>query len=253
MPWWKRWLGGDWGREHNSAIYWFCMDDDAITRIYRELVVNHHSPEQLGERMVQMSKGHDNRLESYEFFSFSHDAFAQRTDPNTIAVRIGRVLEAAGLCGPTISTKDKPGREQILYDKLRGRIRTSKHFTKPDGTLGFIVEPALQIADTCKELIQTIPRAPRDEDNVEEIAEFLGDDPIAGAGYGLYAKFGKPANKPLDVRVKERIQDFAEKRVTTVEKLDPNTIAMLSRKAERIERSKGHHTVQRWRPGMRRN
>jgi hypothetical protein len=37
-PWWRKWLGGDWGFEHNSAIHWFCMDDLGIVRIYRELV-----------------------------------------------------------------------------------------------------------------------------------------------------------------------------------------------------------------------
>jgi len=47
---WKRWLGGDWGFDHNSVIHWFCMDDLGIERIYNELVVNKHTPEMVGRK-----------------------------------------------------------------------------------------------------------------------------------------------------------------------------------------------------------
>jgi hypothetical protein len=59
----------------------------------------------------------------------------------------------------------------------------------------------LQIADSCKHLNRVIPTAPRDENNREEVAEFLGDDPLQGAGYGLYSIFGKPRQKPLEMRI----------------------------------------------------
>lgn len=205
QPWWKKWLGGDWGFEHNSAIYWFCLDELGITRIYRELVVNHHTPEELGERIVTLSRDENGNQESYEKFAFSHDAFAQRHDTQPIALRIGKVLTKAGLCGAIPSTRDKPGREQILYDMLKARVKVGEVFNDSAGKTEPVLAAKLQISDACTNLIGTIPGSPRDEKKVEEIAEFLGDDSLAGAGYGLYAMFGKPSEKPLNLRVQERL------------------------------------------------
>lgn len=207
LPRWKKWLGGDWGFEHNFAIHWFAMDDYGIVRIYREWVDNHHSPEQLGEGIVKRSIGSDGKPEKFDFFSLSHDAFAQRADPNTFAIRIGNVLAPAGLCRPSPSTKDKPGREQILYDKLRSRIGTGRKVKDADGNELPVEDAGLQIADNCKDLIDVIGNAPRDEDNREEIAEFLGDDSLQSSGYGLYAMFGKPAKKPIELRIKEKLEE----------------------------------------------
>ncbi len=207
-PWWKKWLAGDWGFEHNSVIHWFCMDDLGIIRIYREFVCNHHTPEQLAERMIPMCRNQNGEAETYEFFTLSHDAFAMRQDVNPIGIRIGRVLAAAGIPAPGPSTKDKIGREQILYDYLKGRVRIGEIYNDAEGRTEPVCVAKLQIADTCENLIRTIPHAPRDEKNREEIAEFLGDDALQSSGYGLYAMFGKPALKPLGMRIDERMQEI---------------------------------------------
>ena len=208
--WHKRWIGGDWGFDHNSAVYWFYMDDDGITRIYRELVINKLSPEQLAERIADLSTDDAGQREKFEFFCFAFDAFAEKDGPNTFGHRIGAVMRKYGMPQPYPSTKNKKGREQILYDKLRARIETRKMFKDAQGVEHRIIEPALQISDACPELIRTIPRAPRDPKNSEEIIEFLGDDPIAGAGYGLYAMFGSAKPIPqeeLDKQAAAKIDD----------------------------------------------
>jgi hypothetical protein len=205
-PWWRRWLGGDWGFDHNSVIHWFSMDDLGRVRIYRELVVNRHTPEMLGEAIIANSHSEEfGKLENYELFSLSHDAFAEKQDVNPIGQRIGAVLQKAGLVAPAPSTKDKAGREQILYDYLRERVVTGRVFNDATGKDEPILEARLQISSACENLIRTIPKAPRDEKNREEIAEFLGDDALQSSGYGLYAMFGRPRQKPVDVRVQERI------------------------------------------------
>jgi len=239
-PWWSKWIGGDWGFEHNSAIHWFCMDDLGVVRCYRELVDNHHTPEELAERIAGMSRGPDGKLEHYDFFSLSHDAFAERHDTNPIAIRMGRVLESHGLIGPQRSTTDKPGREQILYDKLKARIRVGEVFNDAEGRSEPVLVPALQISDACPNAISTIGKAPRDEKNREEIAEFLGDDALQSIGYGLYAKFGKPHRKPLDVRVNERLAAVQLDRIAKYGKAqtDPTAIAMMSRVAQAKEMKK---------------
>ena len=251
QPWHKRWLGGDWGFEHNSAIYWNFMDDLGIVRVYHELVCNHHTPEELGERIAKESLDEHGKMPKFEFFSLSHDAFAHKNDFNTNASRMGVVLKAHGMPEPIISTKDKPGREQILYDYLKGRVKVGTVFNDAEQRDEPVLVAKLQIADTCSHLISVIPKAPRDEKNREEIAEFLGDDPLQGEGYALYAQFGKPTRKPLEVRIQQKIAKFATDRGVEVTELEPMTVAMMSRKAERLERKVGRkgHRGTGFRPG----
>jgi len=203
--WWRKWLGGDWGRQHNSAIHWFCLDDHGIIRIYRELIRNQHTPEELAERIIEFTP--EAERPQIELFSFAHDAFAQRQDENPIALRMGRVLQAAGICAPERSTKDKRGREEILYDYLRARVKVGQIYSDISGRTEDVKVAKLQISDACPNLIRTIGQAPRDEKNVEEIAEFLGDDSLQSSGYGLYAWSRKPAGEPLEIRLQ---RSFAE-------------------------------------------
>lgn len=210
-PWWRKWMGGDWGFEHNSAIYWNCLDDQGIVRVYRELICNHHTPEELGERIVNLTKDVEGNREKLEFFSFSHDAFAQRQDVNPIALRMGKILTAAGLPQPEPGTRDAMGREQVLYGRLKERKKIGEVFNDASGQCEPIQVAALQIADTCRELIRVIPKAPRDEQNRERVAEFLGDDPLQGEGYALYRWYGQPpAQKPAEVRAAALVQGVAD-------------------------------------------
>ena len=219
-PWHKRWLGGDWGFEHNSAIHWFAMDDMGIVRVYRELVCNRHTPEELAERIASMSMDVDGKPEQYEFFSLSHDAFAMRNDTNPIAIRMGEVLKRHGLVQPSPSTKDKPGREQILYDFLKDRVKVGETFNDEAGRTEPVLQAKLQISDACPNLIRTIPTSPRDEKNREVISEFLGDDALQSAGYGLYQMFGKPRKKPFDEIAREKLGlNDKNPKITKVEQL----------------------------------
>jgi len=200
--WDKRWLAGDWGFDHNSAIHWFHMDGNGVVRIYRELICNRHTPEELAERIGSMSNG-----ESYQLFALAHDAFAQRHDTNPIALRIGNALKPYGIPMPEPSTKDKRGREQILYDYLKARVRVGEVYNDALGKAEPVKVAKLQISEDCPNLIRTIETAPRDEDNRETIAEFLGDDSLQSAGYGLYSMFGKPAAVPSDEKASLRMKE----------------------------------------------
>lgn len=242
-PWWRRWLGGDWGFEHNSAIYWLSTDELGIVRCYRELVCNKHTPEELGERIAKLSepdRDGDGNL-GYERFTFAHDAHARRTDANTIAIRMGKVLEKHGFPPVDCSTKDKKGREQIIYDLLKRRVKTGETFNDATGNAEPVLVAKLQIADCCPQLIRILPTAPRDEDKPEEIAEFLGDDPIPGLGYPLYAMFrDAPADKPFDMRVNERVAQLVDRSPRT-----PSiTEQMIARKrVAQEERQKGPRPI----------
>ena len=210
QPWWRKWMGGDWGFDHNSAIHWLCMDDMGVVRVYRELIINRTEPERLGQLIVQLSKDAEGRQEKFDRFAFAHDAFAEKDSINTIGKRMGAVLAQSGICFPVASTKDKIGREQILYDYLRDRVTVGQIPNPVTGRPEPLRVARLQISDACPNLIRTIGKAPRDEKKREEIAEFLGDDALQSAGYALYAMFGKPRGKPAEIAIREqadRIED----------------------------------------------
>ena len=218
---WRKWLGGDWGFDHNSAIHWFAMDDLGIVRIYRELVTSRKEPEVLAQMILERSFDEDRQLENYELFSLSHDAFAQKQDTNPIGVRIGRYLSANGIVSASQSTKDKKGREQILYDVLRARVKVGEVYNDAEKRTEPVYQAKLQISDACPDLISTIPKAPRDEEDRETIAEFLGDDSLQSSGYGLYAMFGDPRAKPFALRLTEALS-----RVPRLAEGQPNYTAM---------------------------
>ena len=210
QPWWRKWLGGDWGFDHNSAIHWLCMDERGLVRVYRELVINRHTPEMLADEIVRLSHDYEGKPERFDRFALAHDTFAERDSVNTIGKRIGAVLQRAGLCYPHASTKDKIGREQILYDYLRDRVQISTVLNPQTGIHEPVRVAKLQISDACPQLIRTIGKAPRDEKNREEIAEFLGDDPLQSVGYALYAMFGKPRGKPAEAIIREEADKITD-------------------------------------------
>lgn len=216
-PWHRRWISGDWGFEHYSAIYWHYLDDFGVLRTYKERLVKHHDPEMLAELIVKDSRDPDGSMPDFIAFPFSHDAFADQTtksygaNPNAVASRMSKALKMAGLPQAVNSGKDAIGREQTMYNMLRKRVWGGER--GPDSEQ--VLVPAWQISADCPRLIACIGSAPRDEKRIERIAEFAGDDPLQGAGYGVYYIAGKrAADKPYEVRLAEAIapiQDFTEK------------------------------------------
>ncbi len=195
-PWHRRWLSGDWGFEHDSAIYWHYMDDYGVFRTYKEKLVKHHDPEMLAE-MITAESYEDGKMPRFEAFPFSHDAFADQTtksygaNANSVAKRMMKTLMKFGLPAPVSAGKDKIGREQTMYNLLRRKIPAG---VMENGMPRFL--PNWVISRDCPRLIEQIGTAPRDQRKVEQIASYLGDDPLQGAGYGVYYIFGNPSDLP---------------------------------------------------------
>ena len=80
---------------------------------------------------------------------------------------------------------------------------TVKRIETGEDAGGQVETPAWRISDKCGQLIRVIPIAKRDDVDKEKIESFDGDDPLQGASYGLYAIFGKPAEKPRGVQLAE--------------------------------------------------
>jgi hypothetical protein len=165
--------------------------------------VKHHDPEMLAELVVKEST-EDGKIPRFEAFPFSHDAFAHNAtktfgaNSNSVAKRMMKTLLQNGLPSPVSAGSDKIGREQTMYNLLRRKIPCG---VLPNGMPKML--PNWMISRDCPRLIEQIGTAPRDPKKVEQIASYLGDDPLQGAGYGVYYIFGNPASKPLEVQKQE--------------------------------------------------
>jgi hypothetical protein len=160
----------------------------------------------LGERIVAWLVQDDGKFPKIVEFPFSHDAFATTTTKsfgataNSVAMRLGAVLRPFGISLPLNSGKDKLGREQTMYNLLRKEIWGGE---KVDGQKKMVRN--WLICEDCPKLIDTLIAAPRDEKRPEMIAEFSGDDPLQGAGYGLYHIVGRPAAIPREEKLRREL------------------------------------------------
>ena len=116
-------------------------------------------------------------------------------------MRLGAVLRPYGIPLPLNSGKDKLGREQTMYNLLRKEVWGG---AKDETNAKRMVRNWL-ITDDCPKLIDCLISAPRDTDRPELIAEFSGDDPLQGAGYGVYHIVGRPASIPHEEQVRRQL------------------------------------------------
>ncbi|MCI0725029.1 MAG: hypothetical protein L0338_39605 [Acidobacteria bacterium] len=179
QPWWPCWLGMDWGFKHCSAIYWMCTDDEGKVGVFDELVESGQSPKDLAEHIGSHSQGY-----KVEDFWLSHDAFAQRTDAETIGEQIGQEMAAWGLPYPAKASTDRIGGAQLLYKLFKFK--------------------RIWISDKCAELLNVLPAIVHDPDKPEQTLKMDGDDPYDGLRYGVYGKLG-PRARPENDLIMEKI------------------------------------------------
>ena len=233
--WWPRWISIDWGFEHPAAAYWHTsapgttlpfegrqhrLEDshmhgpgfgqaahnaeflragaagspktivaaDRGSRVvtYREFLAQHLAPRALATTIVERSLAADANREKIDAIYLSPDAFARRTDESSIAEQMGDVFAAAGLPRPVPADNDRVGGWMLMYQMLEAN--------------------EWLIADSCPELIRTLPELVRDPVNVEDIAKRDGDDAADAARYGLKSRASaRPAKPPREQELGERI------------------------------------------------
>lgn len=161
---------------------------------YRELVRQHLAPRALAATIVERSRDRDGKPERIDAIYLSPDAFAHRTDESSIAEQMRDVLAAAGLPRPVPADNDRVGGWMLMYQMLDA--------------------DEWRIADSCPELIRTLPELMRDAVHVEDIAKRDGDDGADAARYGLKSRASAAQAKPpreqeLHARVTPMIRPFA--------------------------------------------
>lgn len=192
----------------------------ATTITYREFIAQHLSPRILAAQIIERTRARDGSAEKIDAVYLSPDAFARRTDEASIAEQIGDVLRSAGLPRPVPADNDRIGGWMLMYQMIDAH--------------------EWLIADSCPELLRTLPELVRDTVNVEDIAKRDGDDAADAARYGLKSRASNRHARP------PREQEF-EQRITSS---DPTVRAIQIQKANLDLRGKGGPVP---RPGARMN
>jgi len=197
--WWPFWMGGDWGFKHATALYWFTTDDRGRTIVTDELVTSGKSAEELAEmiagqcQLISMEHGRTGTLQLGDFW-FSPDAFAQKTDAETVGEQLGQALLPYGLLPPARGSNDVIGSAQLMYKLFKHKSGPPPPEGQPDTRLA---DPQLLVSSRCEELINILPAIVHDPDKQEKTLKMDGDDPYDGCKIGVYGRLG-PRRKPLE-------------------------------------------------------
>jgi phage terminase large subunit len=144
QPWYPRWLSLDWGFAHHTAIYGHVMFPDQHVHTYRELLLHHMTPKQIAEQ-VALRFG-DDRIEK---IYCSPDANRRISNPETVMLQLSDAFEAYGL--PRCS---KANNQRVAGWVLWYQLMSAGLWSCDPG---------------CKVLIDTLPSATRDEDDLEDV------------------------------------------------------------------------------------
>jgi len=207
-PWWKQWISGNWGFAHPASYYKHVMDDDGVLYTYDELYEREKEPEELAKCIVDWAF-EDGKMPQFINFAHSFDAEATKNtatmgeNANSVNNRMTPILRKAGIPAPHASTRDKLGRDTLMRERLGITIQlgeTADH--------QMIEVPNWQVADRCRQLRRLMPIVQANPDEPEKIESTKNgeDSPLQGAGYGLYAIFGKPTPKPKAVQLSELLE-----------------------------------------------
>lgn len=208
--WWKHWISGNWGFTDAFAYYKHCMDDEGVVYTYDELYGREQEPEELAKMLCEWARDEDGTMPHFQNFAHSFDA-AKSTRTQTYGENVNSVnnrmvphLRKGGIPDPHESTRDKLGRDTLMREKMRMRIKLGE-----DGAGHTIDVPSWQVSERCVQLRRIIPVVKADEKEPEKI-EYGGggtDSPLQGAGYGLYAIWGKPAAIPKTEQLRRVLED----------------------------------------------
>jgi hypothetical protein len=172
QPWHPRWSGIDYGFAPESSggsatvILWACKADvpraggmKTVNCIYREEILYHKTEKEIAARIRKVMAPGEQLCNIF----FSHEQFAKRSSVRTTADQLGDELIKVSLPRLTRSDTDRTGGWKLIYNLL--------------------ASDDLVIADTCPDLISTIPILTHDPDKLGDILKKAGtvEDDIADA------------------------------------------------------------------------
>ncbi len=160
------------------------MDDEGVVYTYDELYGSEEEPENLAKLICDWAMEGD-EMPNFVSFAHSFDAAASKktatmgANVNSVNNRMIPTLRKYGIPDPHESTRDKLGRDTLMRERLRKRIRLGED-------------------------------AEEEPEKIEATTDGT-DSPLQGAGYGLYAIFGRPAAVPKAVQLQKVLADAPDK------------------------------------------
>ncbi len=179
-PWWPHWVGVDYGFNLSQAAAYLACKSPASTEfpagrtyVLEEYTAQHQPAAEFARALRDRFAPPQRRLLGWYL---SPDAWSQRGDGHSLA---DQMIEASGIGFQPAST-DRIGGAMLIYSQLdRGE---------------------LLIADTCRQLIETLPTRIHDAGRPDDIAKISGDpldDCMDALRYALYSFIApaRPSNQ----------------------------------------------------------
>ena len=192
-PWYKKWLSGDWGFDHPTAIYWHAQDERGKVITYREMWAREMGEAEIGQEITERSGQRETGL-----LSFLLGCLRQIEQ---VHAKIHHGDDRRGHGGETSESRPRRATTEV-----------------PESPAGGLMHQMLDhddwlIARNCTHLIECIPSLMRDDKNPEDVLKVdypennIGDDPADSARYGLQYMLGA-SYKPMQVRLEEKLKDI---------------------------------------------
>jgi len=184
----QKYIALDWGYNDPTSIHWIAVtpeDDQGIKRfyVYREISGSERSPSEWARDVADIVL-----TEPVEMMIMPHDTYSHLGGTRPIEQQFREVFSEYALKHPGFNLTmvygeaknhaSKMNRQALLHDTLR---------EAPDGL------PFLQILDTCRKLIETLPALPYSSLRPEEIDDKSDDHYYDSMTYGLYKILGGEA------------------------------------------------------------
>lgn len=204
---WYRWRSCDNGYDDPFAWYWFAVSEDGQVFIYREFTRQREDPKLLysdqAVRVKELSthieviRGREREVEEPIGYTVAgKDAWSTHHRDETGKTLIDYYLEG-GLSGFIPAITDRRLRKAVWHEYLK------PYYDENAG----VWTAKVQIFDTCKELIRTLPQLIKDEKDPEKVADSSIDNQYDSAGYGLISHHARQSDTLAD-QEKKRSFDF---------------------------------------------
>lgn len=186
-------VGVDYGSSAPFSAHWMAKLPDNLIVIYRELYVKGLTPQQQAAA-IRDAEAPGERMQDRPLPVVLDPSMWARSVNNPLAVGKGDAPPPGSIAdayyqvfGGAVSKarNDRIGGWALMEDQMRVR---------DDGL------PRLLIYSTCTNLIRTLPAAPRDLRNPDDIDTHSEDHALDSARYGLMDLIGKAAAAPFDAQ-----------------------------------------------------
>jgi len=185
---WRRWISVDNGYDHPFAWLWYAVDEDGNVYVYREFSRSRDDPKILysdqATSVVEFNSAaslddNGNLTVGQEYLDFcvaGLDAWNTHHRDITGKTLIDYYRDGGLQIGFRRAIVDRRLRKAVVHEYL-------KTIEDEDGTR----RSKLKIFNTCKHLLETLPKLPKDNYDPEKVADCSIDNQYDSLSYGLVA------------------------------------------------------------------